>query len=239
MKATLKIHSRFRDKLEKKAKAAVAAAMVRGVSKVIDVLGRAADAKLHRTSRLYRDLLPEAVTATSTSIEVNMDGILEGLEKGYPGRDMKPALLASANAKTSKDGTRYVDVPFQHAALRDLPAKVQGQIKSVLKTERTSARWQGRDVRNPLRVTGDMPADNRRHTTSIYSNMIRTAKPKQQKAAAAYQTIRRVSSKSDPKSWRHPGFEGVRALRRVKAQILTALRALFVEEARRRGLKAK
>lgn len=244
VKATLKIHSRFRGKLERKVKSALAAAMSRGVPRAVELLGRAAESKLHRTAQTYKRLLAGAVTSTEDSLTIEMTGALEGLEKGYPPRDMKPALLASANAKTSEDGGRYVDVPFRHgltgnSRFQGMPTEIKDRVQAVVRNERSKAAAQGRDERNPLRVTGKLPATNSKHATSIHSNMIRTAYSVGKSNRASYETVRRVSSKSDSQSWRHPGFAGVHALRQAKTQILTVVREFFQKEMLRRGLKAK
>lgn len=244
VKASLKIHSRFRDKLERKAKAAMAAAMAQVVPKAIDLIGRIAEGKLHKTASTYKQLLSGAITASSDNLVISMDGVLKGLEQGYSARDMKPELLASANAKTAKDGSRYVDVPFRHAMTENsryqgMPAEIKARVQSAVRAERATASSEGRDVRNPLRVTGSLPATNAKHATSIHSDMIRTSYSVGKQDRASYETVRRVSSKSDPSAWRHPGFRGVHAIRDAKNQILKLVKEFFDREMQRRGLKKK
>lgn len=241
LKATLKIHSRFKGKLSKKMNDALAATMTAGVPKVVEVLSKVAQSKLHSTSKLYVAGLAEAITATTTMIKIKLEGVTKDLESGYPARDMKPKLLASQGVKTGANGERYADVPFRHAikagAVRyqSMPPEIKAKVQEAVKAERVSARWSGREERNPLRVTGKLPTQNPKHATSIHSDMIRTKTG----AKSTYQTIRRISSNSDAKSWWHPGFEGIKALRQLKNFPRLVLKSIFNRELVKRGLKPK
>lgn len=219
---------------------ALAATMVVGASKVVEVLSKIADTKLHNTAKLFTDALAGAVTATATRIVVKMEGVAKDIEVGYPSRDLKPKLLASPNAKTSEKGNRYIDVPFKHemrANVRSqgMPPLVKAQIQAAVQTERISARWGGRAERNPLRVTGTIPAASSKHVTSVYSDMLRT----RSSGKSSYQTIRRISSNSDANAWWHPGYEGLRALRQLKNFPKLVLKSIFKREMVKRGLRSK
>jgi hypothetical protein len=111
---------------------------------------------------------------------------------------------------------------------------MKARVQASVKAERIAANAQGREEKNPLRVTGKMPAANPKHQTSIHSDMIKTARQAGSRTSSTYQTIRRVSSNSDPQSWIHPGYEGLHAIRKVKSRLLDALKSILKRELKRK-----
>ena len=92
------------------------------LQRAVDALGEQARANLLKASdtlpaikqKVYRDALNYDRRKTSVVIELRgkeANDIETGAESKI---DMKPKLLASQKAKTAKDGSRYIDIPFQH-----------------------------------------------------------------------------------------------------------------------------
>lgn len=258
MRVTLKIHSQLRAKISRTAREAAAVTMKKAVKVAIDALSRVADATLHKTAPEFKAMLPESVIATDTALLIELQGIAKDLDKGFPARDMKAEMLASPGAKTGKNGGRYIDVPFKHqveSRYAGMPSQLKTRVKAVVQKERRDARSEGREMHNPLRVLGSMPGRtnqqtrfntkgratqiNVKHKTSIYSDMFRMAKKVGSTVSGSYQTIRRISANSDPQSWFHPGFQGIRALKQVEKELRQALQTMFKAELLRSGLKSR
>ena len=93
--------------------------------------------KLHSTREKYVKALSfKQVDADTWVIELDKDAMFieEGLK---PNTDMLDGLLKSSKAKTAKDGSRYIVVPFQHnkGATQQTPAQttLTNTIKSEMK----------------------------------------------------------------------------------------------------------
>jgi len=157
------------------------------------------------------------------------------IEEGQPARDLKPALLGSPKAKTGKKGQKYITVPFRHGTpgtvgLNPMPEHIYAQasqlgysrkngllkqtakkVASVFKGKAAKKKtykytWGGRlgqsDEGRRSHI-GDHPGAGYTWKTGLYSGMVRMGKPKH----TEYLTFRRVSERSDPRSWQHPGVE--------------------------------
>lgn len=245
MKVKVKIHSRLKTRIAGKVREALSATMARMEPLAIDALSRIADAQLHRTAKLYKAELPEMVTATDTGLKIELQGVTKDLEKGYPARDMKRELLSSPNAKTDANGKKYLDIPFRHATdenatrYQGMPTEIKNQVRAKVNAEKRAAERQDRPERNPLRVTGKLPATSPKHATSIYSDMMRVAKRAGGKVSSTYHTIRRISSNSDAQAWWHPGFIGIHALQTVEGELKQLMQQIFSSELQKQGLKPK
>jgi len=245
MRVKVKIHSRLKARLAAKARDALATTFARMVPVAIDALSREADAKLHRTAKLFKAELPDSVTATDTALHIKLTGIAKDLDQGYPARDMKRELLASPNAKTGANGNRYIDVPFRHATdenavrYQGMPNEIKNKVQAAVRAERRNADAEDRAMKNPLRVIGKLPAESPKHATSIYSDMMRVAKRVGGRVSSAYYTIRRVSKNSDAQAWWHPGFAGIRALKAVETELQKVMQHVFKSELHKRGFKTK
>ncbi len=187
---------------------------------------RMAHTKLHSTSQDYvLGVMPVKYHFPSGSIP--MEGtpvvatiVLVGqlpnmLEAGWSGGDMKAALLGGKSAKTAADGTRYATVPFRHgtpkASGRNFPAMGSAHAGDLGKE--IGKRVYGRARRLKPRTSehrgthlpaGLAPKLRQHHKTDIYAGMTKTKGPGR---STQYRTFRRVSEKSAPQSWIHPGIE--------------------------------
>lgn len=250
MKVSLKIHSRLLARLSTQARKAATAAIAKTAVAAVDTISRIADAKLGKTAQAFKDALADAVTVNSTGLRIELTGLAKELNDGYPARDMKSDLLASPNAKVSKKGARYIDIPFRHT-LKTLPGSVRNSVERQVTRELSAARSEGRPAQSPLQVVGTLPGQTNtqqrfnsrggskevqvKQQTSIYSQMFRVARG----STGSYQTIRRVSENSEKQSWWHPGFEGIRALQQAKTEIQRTLQMFLKQELAGNGLKSK
>lgn len=142
------------------------------------------------------------------------------IENGQPPRDMKPDLLASPKAKTGKSGAKYITVPYRHGTpgtvgLPSMPPSVY-QLASQLRFSRQNGRllstpWDrktyswgdrlGASLEGQRTHTQPHPGAGYTWKTGQYSGMVKVGT----KGHTQYLTFRRLSEKSDPRAWMHPG----------------------------------
>jgi hypothetical protein len=244
---TIQIRSlQLKARLQSKVRKVLAKTMDKMVSVALDALSTVADAKLQLMAQTYKAELAEAISATPTGLQISLSGVGKDLEVGYPARDMKPDLLASSEAKTGKDGGRYVDVPFEHSTesgrYNGMPAEIKSRVQAAVKRGalRVTKQFAG-EVHQQKRYDdrGKTKTVKVERKTSIYSDMFRTSRRIGKKVASSYQTIRRVSSRSPSRSWWHPGFGGIHALKEVEGKLKEKMRELFKIEMTRSGIKTK
>lgn len=154
------------------------------------------------------------------------------VENGWDGGDMKASLLAGRNAKKGENGM-YNTVPFRHmgaGATGRHGAPMGSQFaKAGTMTREESARLGRRIMRMTSRANmagstthasatatkwgdrlpaGTAPKLRKHHKTDIYAGMVRMDKDYKSGSGTMRMTFRRVSEKSDPRAWIHPGIEG-------------------------------
>lgn len=91
--------------------------------------------KLHSTRQKYLDALSFMQVDEDTYV-INLDKPAMWIEEGIPpNKDMLDGLLKSSKAKTAKDGSRYLVVPFEHnkGATQQTPA--QTNLTDTIKLE--------------------------------------------------------------------------------------------------------
>ena len=148
------------------------------------------------------------------------------IERGWAGGDMKPALLAGRNSRSTSYGGRMNVVPFRHMNPRatgrygqpmgsqfrqalGVPA-ARGIGSAVYKAAQKLAPAFVDDVgyHAPERLPpGFAPLLKPHHKTDIFSGMIREEAGYGKARQSKYMTFRAVSSRSDPASWIHPGIQ--------------------------------
>lgn len=140
------------------------------------------------------------------------------LETGFPAFDMKKGFSRSEKAKRSKDGGWYLTIPFRHLTPtaqgigggRPMPRDIYSRARQLQQGQRLT----GTELKYPPQVSWT----GYQHKNGIYEGMIRNVKQYQQSGArqGTYYTFRRVSDKSDPRAFWHPGYEGVHAIQHIK-----------------------
>jgi len=146
--------------------------------------------------------------------------IANAIELGAEPFDMKPGMLSSPKAKTGADGSKYMSIPFRFGtpgALAEssvfagvMPSDIHS---SVLKSEKAGTPLQMGSIaskhhmpkshayRNQLKAIGFDKMKKGTKTTSKYAGLQRNAR------GSGYVNFRRVSEKSDPEAFLHPGVQ--------------------------------
>lgn len=143
---------------------------------------------------------------------INYDDGVDKIENGFSSFDMKPGLLNGPKSRPTANGKgRFNTVPFRHYTPQanssisvnlKMPTDVYSQAKRLQRSmpdENGKMKWgQSLDWDAPpaMSWTGYT------HQSSISQGMYRIGSTQQ----TQYLTFRRVSSKSIPNSWIHPGL---------------------------------
>ena len=152
------------------------------------------------------------------------------LEYGTAARDMKPALLASAKARVTAKGVRYITIPFRHgtpgaSSMPAMPQDIYEAVRSLGRYADTHQRLSGN------RLVGGLPASAHGWRSKLptggmsghytwrsgpYAGMVKGG----MKGHTQYVTFRRVSDNSDPSSWWYPGTPAREMRRRALAMLV-------------------
>ena len=135
------------------------------------------------------------------------------IEQGWPGGDMKPALLSGRNVRYTKSGEPFNTVPFRHGTPGTTGrnfAPMGSQFRAGLGSDRALSL--GRKIYNRAKrlkageslPAGLVPLLRTHHVTDIAAGMQRIAGSGR---STQYMTWRRVSRNSKPEAWLHPGIE--------------------------------
>jgi hypothetical protein len=135
------------------------------------------------------------------------------LETGFQPFDMKDGFSKGKRVQ-KKDGGWYQTIPMRHRTPGQSGSAVGGsEMPSDIYSRARAMRG------NTGRLTGtekSYPAQTSwtgyQHKNGIYEGMVRNRKKYDKATQSSYFTFRRVSDKSDPMSWWHPGFVGVKAI---------------------------
>jgi len=145
--------------------------------------------------------------------------LVEKLEEGSGPYDLKESLLSSPKAKMSKDGTRYITVPFRQgvpgtigdstAFSGTMPEDIYAVAKKMQSKQSLSFNdlpkdYQQLQSREKI-VSGDTVFEKYVHQSPIYQGLTKTTDPVT--SQNSYHTFRRISDKSNPNAFIHPGFQ--------------------------------
>lgn len=157
------------------------------------------------------------------------------LESGADPFDLKKGLQYGKKVKIKKDGGWYTTVPFRFATAGSLG---ESSIFSGVLPQPVQEAVKKKGFFNPLKM-GDIPEPYQiprvqpvklksgafteyEHKSSIYEGLMRSSKKYEKVTQSQYVTFRRVSDKSDPFSWRHPGLHALnladKALERINIE---------------------
>ena len=126
----------LRDELEPKVEAALKEAGRQLAVQSHAHLVEQVNEKLHSTRQKYIDALSFQEVDGNTWV-INLDRKAMWIEEGMPEHEMIDDLLKSPKAKTAKDGSRYLVVPFQHNAPPTQQTKAATDLTETLKRELT------------------------------------------------------------------------------------------------------
>lgn len=154
------------------------------------------------------------------------------IESGVEPFDMKTGFLGSSKAMSSKEGGKYLTIPFRQAtpgSLGESSAFTNVMPEGVYQAAKQNDPSRSSPTGNRISGSGLKPsqipqqyripktramivAKNKtfeayKHKTSIYQGMVKNTQTYQSASSSSYVTFRRVSQASDPNSWIYPGLE--------------------------------
>lgn len=169
---------------------------------------------LGSTRRRYLNGIQVVESGRLTNTIVLKGSLNNKIESGNPSYDMKTAFARSGKVKYNKDGGWYLTIPFRHATSEALGESEA--FSSVMPKELTKiVRERAKSGKNTALTAKDLPNALRqkkisesgyKHKNPIYEGIKRTASFEEERDGV-YMTFRRVSEKSSPKAFIHPGFE--------------------------------
>lgn len=134
------------------------------------------------------------------------------IESGYGTFDIKIGFSKSSRKIAKKDGGWYLTIPFRHSTPgsfmygNPMPKDIYGVAKKLngyVKGQTGAGRISQPGV-------GDVSWKGYQRKNKTYDGMVRIVKSYQKATQSQYMTFRRVSDKSDPNSWWHPGYPGIK-----------------------------
>jgi len=212
---------------------------------IIDRVEVQADKLLKRMAPRYKRGLsqPESIKITPQGVEITLkDPVAAIIEEGGTAYDIKKVMLARAT-KFSKTGAPYIDVPFDHAA-GEIPSGMKRAIsrkasQGGTSTTRFPSKTPGRSFTRTLhkRKLGVPFTSKQRvtHKQGVRDDLIRHSSG----GRNTYQTIRRISSKSPPSSWWHPGFKGLKLFKKVVPPLKDDILNIVRDSLRAAGIPTK
>jgi len=198
-----------------------------------DKLQQQAQQQLHSTRNRYLRAIQtfsEGPGKASVVLSLN-DKLVRMIEEGKGPFDMKIGMLASPKAKTTKDGTRYLTIPFRwstpgavgesevfsfkmpeeiHKIVKKkefvIPV-VGGGIKSAgLTVQEIPDQYRAQTSRQPIMSsTGKTLFDAYAHKSNIYAGLSKYQD--ETTGQNTYKSFRRVSENSDADAFIHPGIK--------------------------------
>lgn len=93
-----------------------------------------ANQKLHTRRKMFIEALDHFQVDENTWV-VSLDAKAVWIDEGMPEHSMLPDLLKSKKAKTAKDGSKYVVVPFKHNKGKQLQTPAQQALLNTIKKE--------------------------------------------------------------------------------------------------------
>lgn len=137
------------------------------------------------------------------------------LEQGFNQFDIKSGFEKSPKAKSKPDGGWYLTVPYRHYTTSTfnptMPKDIMKQAKNLNPGEQLSEA-----LVSALGYKRGTSHTGYQWKNTMYDNLTRITKEYDSgKIHSQYITFRRVSDNSDPNSWIHPGYKGLKALDKV------------------------
>jgi len=150
------------------------------------------------------------------------------LESGFPAYDMKTNFENSKRVKYNAEGGWYLTIPFRQRTPGTAGSGVGG---SAMPDDIYA---QARKLRGGTRLTGtetQYPAQTSwtgyQHKSGIYEGIKKVTKKYDNATQNQYMSFRRVGQNSDPQSWWHPGFPGIKAIDVVEPYAKSTFEKVF------------
>jgi hypothetical protein len=164
------------------------------------------------------------------------------LEEGFSAFDMKQGgnggrFKNSPHKKAKKGGGWYLTIPMRHRTPDTAGSAVGG--KSMPKDIYAEARLlaAGKSLRGTEAQYPPMTSwTGYQHKNGIYEGLRRNQKTYDKATQSAYFTFRRVSDKSDPRSWWHPGFGGIHAAEEIAPFVQDTFRKVLSDYVKKAGV---
>lgn len=214
--------SKFSDQVAPKLSGAIQNTMYSVLPYVKDKWTQGAQQKLHSSLPLYLqgfdiDSVQYPFEGDPFSGAVVLKGKLPSmLETGFNAFDMKVGFSNSQRKVTKKNGGWYLTIPLRHQTPggksemygKAMPKDVYGVAKKLSNGEKLS--YPG---------VGDKSWTGYQRKNTKYDGLTRIVKSYQNTKQSQYYTFRRVSDKSDPMSWQHPGYIGIHVAQSIEPDV--------------------
>lgn len=147
------------------------------------------------------------------------------LETGFAAYDMKPGFASGSRVKSKKDGGWYTTIPMRHRTPgttgsavggKSMPDDIYAKARTI---QGNVGRLKGTEQAHPPKTSWT----GYQHKNGTFEGMVKNRKKYEKAVQNSYTTFRRVSDKSDPDSWKHPGYKGVKAATEVESFVRSTL----------------
>lgn len=205
------------DTVSPKIVSAVQSAIYTSLSIIRDKWQTEAQNALHSTLPQYlMGLQWDSVTYPYNNSAFSGAVILKGkfpnmLEVGFGAFDQKLGFSKSKKIHRKKDGGWYLTIPIRHSTPggymfgSPMPKDIYGVAKKL-----------GNGESLKVAGAGDLNWNGYQRKSNQYDGLTRIIKSYQKAKQSQYYTFRRVSDKSDPSSWMHPGYKGVHIAKNIE-----------------------
>lgn len=164
--------------------------------------------------------------------QINLVGFLpNAVEGGLNPYDMKPGLLGGKAA--AKNQGKYVTIPFRHypsaQSAERVPTKVPNYKQDLANVMKRSGLGgikkapSGQALQGKVGIAKGTQKYVQKlkphHKNTIFEGLTQYQKTYQKSTQSQFMTFRRVSQKSDPSSWLHPGIKAVRIVPEVESWV--------------------
>lgn len=161
----------FTENIQKKAATVLSAAAGMLATQTREHIVEEVNKRLHSTREQYIDALSYHQVDSSTWV-VSLDSSAMFIEEGINKREMIDDLLKSAKAKTARDGSRYLVVPFTH---NKAPTKTPIALHSLQATLKSEMQKRGIQYGGIEKNTDGSPRLGLLHSFDINDSPIKTS----------------------------------------------------------------
>lgn len=135
------------------------------------------------------------------------------LEEGFQPYDMKDGFANSSKKRASKKGGWYLNIPIRHST----PGRYQHgppMPRAIYNQASKLPNWGSLSIKGGQ----DTSWKGYQHKSNKYDGLTKIIKSYANSSQSQYMTFRRVSDKSDPSSWWHPGYAGVKIAESLESE---------------------